>query len=238
MTAAKSPKQSFTATLEPLRNNLGWVIARIPFDVAATWPVRNRLRVRGQIADFAFRSSLFAFSSGAGHFLLVNKQMQKAAAAQVGSAVRIQLEPDLEERPALIPSELAKALKADRSLTRYLASFSPSMQREIGKWVYEPESAATRRKRAEKMAERLLFTMEGELHPPPVLRAAFERQPQAAKGWAALTATQRRGHLLGISAYESVESRERRAAKAVEDAVKAGARASAKASTKAARKPA
>ena len=102
-----STKKSFTAQLEPLQSALGWVIARIPFDVTKTWPVRRGLRVRGEIEGFAFRSSLFVFAGGQGHFLLVNKKMQAAAHAKAGSKVRIGLEPDLEERQALIPPELA-----------------------------------------------------------------------------------------------------------------------------------
>jgi hypothetical protein len=57
-----STSKSFTAVLEPLRTELRWVIARIPFDVAKAWPVRRRLRVRGEIEGFAFRTSLFPFS--------------------------------------------------------------------------------------------------------------------------------------------------------------------------------
>ena len=47
-----STLKSFTAVLEPLQNGLGWVVARIPFDVAKAWPVRKRLRVRGEIEEF------------------------------------------------------------------------------------------------------------------------------------------------------------------------------------------
>jgi uncharacterized protein YdeI (YjbR/CyaY-like superfamily) len=219
--------KSFTAVLEPLQSGLGWVIARIPFDVPKTWPVRNRLRVRGVIEGFTFRTSLFAQSRGGGHFLLVNKKMQAGANARTGAKVRIRLEPDLEERPALIPPELAAALKGDRQLRKWFDAMSPSMRREIGKWVDEPKGAETRRKRAEKMAERLLLAMEGEQEPPPVLRAAFLRQPRALEGWNKLTPTQRRNHLLGIFYYDNVEARERRAAKAVEDALRAAARGAA-----------
>jgi uncharacterized protein YdeI (YjbR/CyaY-like superfamily) len=218
---SKSVAKTFHAVLEPLRNGLGWVIARVPFDVQKTWPARNRLRVRGEIEGFDFRTSLFAESRGGGHFLLVNKKMQAGAKARVGAKVRITLEPDLEERPALIPEELAREMKGDRQLQKWFDAMSPSMRREIGKWVGEPKSAETRRKRAEKMAERLLLAMEGEQEPPPVLRAAFQRQPRALEGWNALTPTQRRNHLLGIFYYEKVEARERRVAKVVEDALRA-----------------
>jgi uncharacterized protein YdeI (YjbR/CyaY-like superfamily) len=212
--------KSFKALLEPLRNGLGWVIARIPFDVAKAWPERRRLRVRGEIEGFAFRTSLFAASDGQGHFLLINKKMQAGAKATVGSRVRIRLEPDLEERAVVTPPELAKALKGDRRLPKWFAKLSDSMRHEIGKWVDEPKSVATRTKRAEQMAERLLLTLEGEIEAPPILQAAFLRQPLARKGWEAMTPTQRRNHLLSIFYYQTVDARERRTAKAVEEALR------------------
>src|ERR1035438_8783513 len=223
-----SPKRikSFTAVLEPLQSALGWVIARIPFDPVEAWPVRKGLRVRGEISSannteaFPFRTSLFADSSGAGHFLLVNKKMQAAARATVGTLVRISLEPDMEERAATVPAELANALKGDRRLRKWFDGLSHSMRKEIGAWVSEPKSAGSRKQRAEKMAERLLLTLEGEIELPPILHAAFLREPQARKGWGAMTPVQRRSHLLGIYGYQSVEARERRAAKAVEEALR------------------
>jgi hypothetical protein len=94
------------------------------------------------------------------------------------------------------------------------------MRYEISKWVSEPKSAAARKKRAEGMAERLLLTLEGEIEAPPILLTAFQRQPLARKGWEAMTPVQRRGHLLGIFYYQTADARERRAAKAVEEALR------------------
>jgi uncharacterized protein YdeI (YjbR/CyaY-like superfamily) len=211
--------RSFTALLEPDRTRLRWVIARVPFDVAKAWPERRGLRVRGEINGFAFRTSLFAFAGG-GHFLLVNKAMQAGGGARAGSKARISLEPDLEERVAAVPPELARALGGERRLRGWFDKLGYSMQKEIGAWIGEPKSAASRRKRAEEMAERLLLTLEGEEELPPVLRAAFLGQPQALKGWEAMTPARRRRHLLAIYYYRTPEARERRAAKAVEDAVR------------------
>jgi hypothetical protein len=98
------------------------------------------------------------------------------------------------------------------------------MRKEIGDWVSEPKSAELRLKRAAGMVERLLLTLEGEVEPPPILQAAFLRQPLARQGWEAMTATQRRGHLLGIFGYQSIESRDRRAAKAIEEALRVARR--------------
>jgi len=219
---SKSPsaQKSFTAVLEPLRNGLGWVIARIPFDVDKAWPQRVRQRVRGEVEGVPFRSSLFGFSEGGGHFLLVNNKLQKAAKATIGSKVRIVMEPDLEERAALMPPELAAELKGDRQLRKWFDGLNEYTRRMICGLVQEPTSPATRQKRAEQWAERLMLTMEGEQDVPPILRAAFQREPLAKKGWEAMTELQRRGHLLGIFYYKEGAAREKRAAKAVEEALR------------------
>ncbi|MGB6745514.1 MAG: YdeI/OmpD-associated family protein [Terracidiphilus sp.] len=215
-----SPK-TFTALLEGDGTALRWVIARVPFDVQKAWPNRKRLRVRGHINGFAFRTSLFPIPGGDGHMLLVNKKMQAGAKAYRGDKARITLEPDLEEREALMPAELARALKGDRQLRKWFDGLSEYTRRTFCALVDEVKSPEARQRMAERIAERLLLTMEGELETPPILKAAFVRQPMAEAGWKAMTATQRRSHLLGIFYYESVEARERRAGKAVEDALKA-----------------
>jgi uncharacterized protein YdeI (YjbR/CyaY-like superfamily) len=231
---ANSMRKTFTVVLEPDGTALKWVIARVPFEMAEAWPVRKGRRVRGEIEGFAFRTSLFPGQSakkGAaslgprGEVLLVNKQMQAGAGARVGDKVKIWLEPDLEEREVLMPKELERELKSSRELRKSFEAMSPSMRREMGKFVSEPKSAESRRKRAEKLAERLMQAMEGEKEPPPVLRVLFQRQPGAREAWMALTPAQRRGHLMGIFYYETPEARERRAGKAIGEAMrKAGAR--------------
>jgi uncharacterized protein YdeI (YjbR/CyaY-like superfamily) len=215
-------RKSFTAVLEPDGTALKWTIARIPFEVAKAWPVRKGRRVRGEIEGFAFRTTLFPRPGGGEHYLLVNKKMQASAGGGAGEKARIWLEPDLEDREILLPEELKRELNCDRRLRKWFDGLSDSMRREIGKWADEPKSPASRQKRAEKMAERLMQAMEGEQEPPPVLKAAFQRQPRAREAWFALTPAQRRNHLLGIFYYETPEGRERRAAKAIEAAMGRG----------------
>jgi len=108
--------------------------------------------------------------------------MQAAAKVSVGLKVKIRLEPDLEERPAVVPVELEKALKGDRRLRKWFDRLATSLRRDVGKWVLEPKSAESREKRAEQMAEWLLLAMEGETDTPPILKAAFQRQPLARVG--------------------------------------------------------
>ena len=221
---SSSRRKSFTALLEPDGTALKWVIARVPFDIAKAWPERNGRRVRGEIAGFAFRTSLFPDARRGGHFLLVNKTMQSGSNSRVGSRVRVWLEPDLAERPVTLPSELVRALNADRQVRKLFDSMTPSRRREFGKFADQPKSPAARTKRAEKIAEMLLQALEGQHDPPPILRALFLRHPGSRNAWFALTPAQRRDQLLGIFYYETTEARERRATKAIEAALKAASR--------------
>jgi len=216
---ANADRREFTARLEPDGTALNWTIAKIPFDVAKVWPGRQGRRVRGEVEGFPFRTTLVSYPRGRGAVLIVNRKMQAATHARKGDKVRIWLEPDTEEREIKAPTELARELNADRRLKKWVEGMSDAARREIGKWVDEPKNAETRQKRAERMAERLMQAMEGEDDPPPVLRAIFQREPRARESWFALTPTQRRNHLFGIFGYQTPESRARRAAKAIEDAM-------------------
>jgi uncharacterized protein YdeI (YjbR/CyaY-like superfamily) len=219
--------KSFRATLEPDGTGLKWTIARLPFDFTKAWPERNGRRVKGEINGFAFRTSLFPDPRGSGQILLVNKKMQAGAGVRQGNRAEIRLEPDMEERETILPEELVRAMRGLAGLKKWFEKMSPSHRREIGKFVSEPRSAAAREKRAQQMAERLYLAMEGEKEPPPILRAAFQRQPAVETGWKLLTPAQRRGHLLGIFYYQTPEARGRRAQAAIADALKAARRAQA-----------
>ena len=209
----------FSGILERLPGSLGWTIVRLPFDATKAWPKRNRMRVKGSINGFAFRTSLLGLKEG-GQMLLVNKQMQRQAHVTLGGSAQIVLEPDLEERAAPLPSELAKFLKEDRALKKFYESLNPSARNDIARNVSEPKSAESRKRRAEQLAERMMLAMEGERELPPILQLAFRRFPLAKAGWEAMTPVQRRSHLLGIFYYQSPEAREKRAGKAVEEALK------------------
>jgi uncharacterized protein YdeI (YjbR/CyaY-like superfamily) len=215
----KNAQRTFRALLEPDGTRLRWTIARVPFDIRKAWPERRGLRVRGTINGLAFRTSLFPDPKGSGNILLVNKKMQAGAGVRQGQRAAIVLEPDLEERETLLPDELARALRGVAGLQKWFRQMPPSYRREIGKFVSEPKTPASRQKRAEETAERLALAMEGEKEPPRILRAAFQRQPLAEAGWNALTPAQRRGHLLGIFYYRTAEAREKRTQAAIADAL-------------------
>ncbi|MGA8085853.1 MAG: YdeI/OmpD-associated family protein [Terracidiphilus sp.] len=208
--------KSFRAPLEATGTSLRWVIVRIPFDLKKAWPMWKSRRVFGEINGFAFKTALIPGAKGQGHVLIVNKKMQAGARVRAGESALIKLSPDLGELVIDLPPEFAKILKTNRDLRKFFNAMSPSMRKGFTNFIADAKSAETRLKRAEAMAESLMLAMDGEVEPPPILRAAFQRQPDARRGWDRMTSTQRRNHLLGIFYPQTVEGRERRAAKAIE----------------------
>jgi uncharacterized protein YdeI (YjbR/CyaY-like superfamily) len=209
--------RSFSAPLERLRSGLGWAIVRIPFDVSAVWGKRGRLPVKGEINGFSFRTSLFPTREGS-HFLLVNKRMQKGAHVSIGTTALVRLEPDTEERRVEIPAELKRLLAGEPGLLRWFDKLNYSIRKWLTDQIGDVKSLEVRRRRADRVAEQLLSTMEAERELPPAMQQAFARNPQAREGWRRMSPARRRGQLLAIFYYRTPESRARRLAKAIEEA--------------------
>jgi len=213
----KPSSKKFTVTLERMPGRLGWTIVRLPFDAVEFWGSRGALRVRGEINSFEFRTSLFPNGKG-GHYLLVNKKMQKGGGVRAGEQAEFKLEPDTKERPVVLPIEMEKILKQEKQLRKFYDSFNDSIRRYIANEVASRKSPASRERRAEQVAEQLLETMEAERDLPPLIKAAFAQNPEAHKGWKSMTPLARRGQLLAIFYYRNPGSRGRRLAKVLESA--------------------
>jgi uncharacterized protein YdeI (YjbR/CyaY-like superfamily) len=209
--------KTFVATLEYLRGNLGWVIVRVPFNVKKTWGSAGLFKIKGEVNGVIFRTSLFPQKTGE-HFVLVNKKVQKAARIHVGSSATFRLEPDTAPRIAFVPPELEKIFRQSKRLKAWYEKLNYSSREYIGRWIAEPKNPASRERRADQLAERMLETMEAERELPPVIRNAFAENPMAWKGWNRMTPKQRRGELLAVFYYRTPESRARRLEKMIETA--------------------
>jgi uncharacterized protein YdeI (YjbR/CyaY-like superfamily) len=214
----KIVKKSFRATLERLRGNLGWIVVWLPFRVHKAWGSRGRLKVRGEINGYAFRTSLFPTRKG-DHFLLVNKKMQQGSGASEGSTAEFVLEPDTEERVIAVPVELKRLLAEDRSFRAWFDALNYSIRKWLIDLITQPKSAAARARRAEQVAEQLFSAMEAERELPPLIKLALARDPRALEGWNLMTPRYRRGSLLAIFYYRSPEARARRLEKIVNEAI-------------------
>jgi hypothetical protein len=211
MTRPSRTTRRFEALLEKERGGLGWTIVRVPFTPSDVWPQQIRLRVRGTVNGFAFRSSLFPYSNEPGaFFLLVNRTMQQHARIREGQRGIFELDADLDPRPADLPEELDALLDEAEGLRDFYNGLTEYMRREIGKWIGGVKSDEARLRRAQQMAERLLNTMEAEIELPPLIARAFQLRPRAQAGWAKLTAQQRLSELMAVFYYQSPEARDKR----------------------------
>jgi uncharacterized protein YdeI (YjbR/CyaY-like superfamily) len=210
--------KSFKATLEPIPSRLNWVLIRIPFDVSKVWGTRANVRVKGEINGFAFRASVFPTSKGY-HCMLIKKSMQTGANAAVGDTAHFRIEPDPARRGATVPPELQRILNEDRSFRRWFDQLSFSMRSWICYWITQVKSQEARVRRAEQAAENLMATMEAELDLPPILKRTFAADPRAYQGWQSMTPLRRRGWLLSIFSCRTPESRDRRIARMLEEAL-------------------
>jgi uncharacterized protein YdeI (YjbR/CyaY-like superfamily) len=202
---------------------LNWVVIRLPFDAQKVWGNRGQIRVKGEINNFAFRTTLFPTGDGH-HYMIVNKQMQKGGSVRPGMEAHFRMEPDLEERTVPVSPELEQALKESRRLQKFYQGLTPSTRTEIVRWIAGAKQQETRARRAEQCAERLMETMEAEIELPPIIRQAFVRNPHAAEGWSRMPRSHRRMHLLGIFYYRNLESRLRRIEKAMAEMIEYASR--------------
>jgi uncharacterized protein YdeI (YjbR/CyaY-like superfamily) len=227
-----SPK-TFRVVLERVESNPPWVIARLPFDPKKAWPEWNNRRVRGTIrnasegkgGEFEFQTSLLK-TNGQGYWFVVYKKMLAASGSKAGDKVEVRIEPDPEAHVYREPKELTAVLRQDKDLRRWFDGMTPSTRRWFAMFVDQAKGAETRRQRAERIAEVVMQVVEGEEIPPPILRAAFQRQPLAERGWNASTRAQRRNYLLGIFLAQGVEAREKRVAYVMDKCVQVARRKS------------
>ena len=216
MPAAKPAIKTFSAALERMEGNLGWVIIRIPFDVAKIWGKRGQLRVQGDINGFEFRSALFPTRKGE-HFLLVNKKMQSGSKTAPGLTAKFRLQPDTAPREVAPSKELLRELGQSKRLLKFYESLSYSRRHEISKWIAAAKQVETRQRRIQQIAERLMETLEAERELPPMIEMALRQNPRAREKWDKMSASHRRAHLMAIFYYRTPESRARRLAKCIEE---------------------
>ena len=204
-----APAKRFTAVLEPRsRNGVNWAVISIPFDCFKVWGSRGPLRVRGEINAFRFRRALLPTGDGR-HFMIINRQMQKGAKVRTGMKALFRMELDAEGRAAPAAPELDKALRASRQLQKFYESLSPSIRRDIAKWVASAKQVTTPVRRAERTAERFMETIEAERELPPIMRQLLLRDHNLAETWNRLTPSHRRRYLLMTFYYQDPLTRVR-----------------------------
>lgn len=149
---------TFKAVLEGYDEPGTWIFLNVPFDTQEVFKARSRIAVKGTINGVAFRSSLMPRGDG-GHFLVVNKEMQKAAKATVGGTVLVAMESDASPRVLDIPSDLKEALARNGEAKAKFERLAYSYQKAYVDWV---ESAKRLETRQDRVAKTVAMVAEGK----------------------------------------------------------------------------
>lgn len=108
-------------------------------------------RVNGQAA----RTTLVP--AGAGHYRMqFNAVLRKAARADVGEVVRIELSLDRDSREHAVPADLRAALNRHPKAKRAFEEMPPGLRRQLLKWMDSAKGEATRMRRIEILIDRMV----------------------------------------------------------------------------------
>jgi Domain of unknown function (DUF1905)/Bacteriocin-protection, YdeI or OmpD-Associated len=147
-------QKKFKAKAEPAGPKGAWCFVAIPFDVAEVWETRGRVRVKGTINGFPFRSNIQPMDGR--HLLTFNRQLQAGAKAKPGDMVAVVIERDSEEWTVAPPAELARAFRQSKEARELWDKLAYTHRKEFAQWIGGAKQEETRARRAAKAVGMIL----------------------------------------------------------------------------------
>ena len=143
--AATSPIH-FDATLDLVDKS---TIVRLPKTASKQLPSRGQVAVRGSINGHAFQTVVEPDGSF-GHWIKVDRNLQKAAAVRAGNSATLEVEPLKDWPEPVVPQDLKAALAgAPQEIKEMWKDITPMARWEWVRWVNATANADTRKRRVE-----------------------------------------------------------------------------------------
>jgi hypothetical protein len=125
------------------------ILLRLPEDASGSLPSRGQVAVQGTLNGHEFRTVLEPDGSG-GHWMKVEKRLQKAAGLKAGDTARLDLAPVSEWPEPRVPEDLDAALAAaPRKIQLLWREITPMARWEWVRWVNATKNPDTRQRRVE-----------------------------------------------------------------------------------------
>lgn len=121
-----------------------WTFLVLPKDASAKLPSRGMAWIEGTLNGSPFQATLDPDGQKS-HWLKVDRKLSKAAGADAGDVVTLEIVPS-EEEPE-VPADLKKALAADPKARAVWADITISARRDWIHWVVCAKQAETRTRR-------------------------------------------------------------------------------------------
>ena len=135
----------------------GWTIVQLPQEASARLPSRGQVSVRGRINGHEFKTVLEPDGS-AGHWMRVDRKLQKLARARAGEAAALEIEPVKEWPEPELPKDLETALAvAPKKIQDLWEDITPMARWEWVRWVNATRNPETRRRRVEVSISKMNF---------------------------------------------------------------------------------
>lgn len=147
--------QTFQALLEPGGPSfMPTQIVVVPPLVVEALGGKAAKRMTGTVNGFPVRLGLLPLPGG-GRYLMLNKDLCRAAGIQLGQHVTVHLTPDPQPDMVDLPEELAEALAAWPEAEVGFQQYSTSHRRAMAQHIASAKLPETRARRAVELAERL-----------------------------------------------------------------------------------
>ncbi len=124
-------------------------ILRLPEKASKKLPSRGQVAVQGSINGHAFQTVLEPDGS-AGHWMRVERKLQRTARVSAGDMVRVDIEPSKDWPEPTVPQDLKTALvTAPQKIQDLWQDITPMARWEWVRWVNATNNGDTRKRRVE-----------------------------------------------------------------------------------------
>lgn len=130
-------------------------VLRLPEPASKKLPSRGQVAVAGTINGHAFETVLEP-DGRFGHWIPVDRKLQRAGGLSVGATVELELEPRKDWPEPTVPEDLAAALKAaPQPVNDLWRAITPMARWEWVRWVNATRNPDTRSRRVEVSISKL-----------------------------------------------------------------------------------
>jgi len=131
-----------------------WTLLRLPKGASAKLPSRGMVMAKGTINGFYFQAALEPDGKGS-HWLKVDKAMRKAIGSDAGDTATLAIEPIRKWPEPRVPSDLKKALAANKQAHNLWMDITPIARWDWIRWINATKNPETRSIRIEKTLSKL-----------------------------------------------------------------------------------
>jgi Bacteriocin-protection, YdeI or OmpD-Associated/Domain of unknown function (DUF1905) len=129
-------------------------LLRLPKSASARLPSRGMVMIEGTINGLHFKAPLEP-DGNRGHWLNVEKDMLKAAKADAGDTITLEIEVSRELPEPEVPDDLKDVLKHSERAHRTWKDTTPAAHWEWIRWIRSTRNPETRKKRVEVACSKL-----------------------------------------------------------------------------------